>query len=90
MQAQTLWNTGFVAPRHVESSQTRDQTRVPCTGRQILIIHCTTREVPLLVLSSIFNHQPWKVVFCPWRPLISSLGREAWCTAVHGVAKSLT
>ena len=32
-------------PWHVESSQTRDRTRVPCIGRQIPI-HCTTREVP--------------------------------------------
>ena len=33
-----------VAPQHVESSQTRDWTRVPCLWRQILN-HCTTREV---------------------------------------------
>ena len=32
-----------VAPRHVESSQTRDPACVPCIGRQILT-HCTTRE----------------------------------------------
>ena len=38
------WLTGLAAPRHVESSQTRDRTHVPCTGRQILT-HCTTREV---------------------------------------------
>ena len=31
---------GSVAPRHVESSQTRDWTCVPCLGRQIPI-HCT-------------------------------------------------
>ena len=36
---------GLAPPWHVESSQTRDQTRVPCIGRQIPI-HCTTREVP--------------------------------------------
>ena len=36
--------TGFTAPRHVESSRTRDQTRVPCIGRQILI-QCTIREI---------------------------------------------
>ena len=42
-QAQQLWLTGPVAPRHVGSSQTRARTRVPCTGRQILN-HCTTRE----------------------------------------------
>ena len=42
-QAQQLWLTGPVAPRHVGSSQTRARTRVPCMGRQILN-HCATRE----------------------------------------------
>ena len=41
--------TGLVAPRHVESSLTRDRTCVPCMGRWILI-HCTTREVPYNVV----------------------------------------
>ena len=27
---------GLVAPRHVESSQARDGTRVPCVGRGVL------------------------------------------------------
>ena len=40
---------GSVAHRHVESSQTSDQTYVACIDRQILI-HCTTREVPDWVL----------------------------------------
>ena len=44
-QAQQLWLTGPVAPRHVGSSQTRARTRVPCIGRQTLN-HCTTREAP--------------------------------------------
>ena len=35
---------GLVALQHVGSSQTRDQTRVPCIGRWILN-HCATREV---------------------------------------------
>ena len=35
---------GLVTPWHVESSQTRDRTRVPSIGRRILI-HWTTREV---------------------------------------------
>ena len=40
-----LWSTwALVALWHVESSQTRDWTRVPCLGRQILN-HWTTREV---------------------------------------------
>ena len=49
-QAQQLWLTGLVAPRHVGSSQTRARTRVPCIGRQILN-HCTTREAPPLLFS---------------------------------------
>ena len=28
-----LWRTDLAAPWHVESSQTRDQTQVPCVGR---------------------------------------------------------
>ena len=43
------WLTGLVAPRHVGSSWTRAQTRVPCTGRQIHN-HCTTREAQCLFL----------------------------------------
>ena len=42
-QAQQLWVTGPVAPRHVGSSQTRARTHVPCIGRQILN-HCGIRE----------------------------------------------
>ena len=42
-QAQQLWPTGPVAPRHVGSSQTRARTRVPCTGRQTPN-NCATRE----------------------------------------------
>ena len=35
-QAQYLWRTGLVAPRHLGSSQTRDWTCVSCIGRWIL------------------------------------------------------
>ena len=48
-QAQQLWLTGLVAPRHVGSSQTRVRTRVPCIGRRILN-HCATREAPYVFL----------------------------------------
>ena len=48
-QAQQLWLTGLVAPRHVGSSRTRARTRVPCIGRQILN-HCATREARLSIL----------------------------------------
>ena len=41
IQAHYLRCSGFVAPWHVESSWTRDQTHVPCFGRQILN-HWTT------------------------------------------------
>ena len=34
-QAQWLWCTGLVALQQVESSWTRDQTRIPCIGRLI-------------------------------------------------------
>ena len=50
-QAQQLWFTGLVAPRHVGPSQTRARTRVPCIGRQILN-HCATREALAQVLIS--------------------------------------
>ena len=46
-QAQQLWLTGLVAPRHVGSSRTRAWSRVPCIGRQILN-HCATREAPVI------------------------------------------
>ena len=45
-QAQYLWLTGPVAPRHAGSSQIRARTRVPCIGRQTLN-HCATREAPV-------------------------------------------
>ena len=47
-QAQQLWLTSLVAPRHVGSSQTRARTRVPCIGRQTLN-HCATREAPISI-----------------------------------------
>ena len=37
-----VWGTGSVVPRHAESSQTKDQTYVPCFGREILN-HWTTK-----------------------------------------------
>ena len=51
-EAQQLWYTGLVAPRHVGSSQSTDQTLVPRTGRQIL--NWTTRET-LTALLLIFQ-----------------------------------
>ena len=42
--AQCLWYAGLVAPRHIESSRTRDWTCVPCIDRRILN-YWTTRKV---------------------------------------------
>ena len=42
-----LWHAGFVDPRHVGSSQTRDGTHVPFIAKWILS-HWTTRKVPQL------------------------------------------
>ena len=33
---QSLWPTGLAALQHVKSTQSRDQTPVSCTGKQIL------------------------------------------------------
>ena len=44
-----MWHTGLDAPRHVGSSQTRDQAHGPCIGRWTLN-HRTMREVPILLL----------------------------------------
>ena len=46
-QAQWLSYMGLAAPRHVGSSQTRDQTGVPCTARWIPN-HWATRETQIL------------------------------------------
>ena len=62
--APRLSRTGLVARGHVESSQTRDQTHIPCTGRCILN-HRTTREV--LDLSFKLDPAPWPWLNVSWR-----------------------
>ena len=52
---QQPWLMGLVALQHVRSSWIRDQTCVPCTGRQILN-HWTTREVPLCLFLKNSQH----------------------------------
>ena len=52
-KAQWFWHIGLVSPRHVGSSQSRDQSGVPCIARWILN-HWTTREA--LLLYSYWNH----------------------------------
>ena len=63
VQAQQLWLTGLVAPRHVGSSQTRARTRVPCIGRQILN-HCATREAPRCILVMHWDSNRQHVLHC--------------------------
>ena len=46
-----LWHSGLVAPSHVGSSRTTDQTHVLCLVRQILN-HQTTKEVPRSTLKA--------------------------------------
>ena len=41
---QELWHPGLAAPWHMDSFLTRNQTHVPCIGRQILN-HWTPKEV---------------------------------------------
>ena len=48
-QAQYLWHTSPVDPRHVGSSGTRARTHVPRIGRQTPS-HRTTREVPTFTI----------------------------------------
>ena len=78
---QYLWCPGLVSPMHVESSRPRDQTCVPCTGRQIL--HWTTlkqqqsewsreqskrRQTP-----AFYSFDIWPLLLSP-TPLSSPLG----------------
>ena len=46
---------GLVALQHVGSSQTRDQTCVPCIGR--ILNHRTTRETPYVTSLIYHRHQ---------------------------------
>ena len=62
-QAQQLWLTGLVAPRHVGSSQTRAQTRIPCIGRQTLN-HCATREALDFFYRTFFLFLIWSCRSC--------------------------
>ena len=67
--------TGLLALQHVEPSQTRDRTRVPCIGRQILI-HCTMKEVLL-----------FKVRLLIWLTISSCVGKPTGETFLTGKTK---
>ena len=64
-QVQGLWHMGLAAPRHVESSQTRGQTCVPCAGRRILI-HSPPGRSPYWSLLSVCNQLIANVFLKKW------------------------
>ena len=69
---------GLVAPWHVESSQTGDQTHVACTGRWILN-HWTPRDV---------HGEDFKGLPCPfgqqWRKRKVFRSEETACVTRRG------
>ena len=77
-QAQQLWLTGLVAPRHVGSSQTRVRTRVPRIGRQILN-HCATREAQHVSF--------WIMVFSAYMPSSGIAGSH--CSSIFSFLRNL-
>ena len=74
---------GLVAPQHMESSWTRDQTHVPHIGRQILN-HWPPREVPTVIP---FLTGSWESVMgtisCSPSILWSSPGRDTRVLCSH-------
>ena len=62
MQVQQSWLKVLVALWHVESSRTRDQTCVPCTGGRILI-HCITKEILKIILNPLVSQDLWVFYF---------------------------
>lgn len=52
-QAQPLQLEGLVAPRHVKSSWTRDQTHVPLYWQGWILIHCATRVALIPFISNL-------------------------------------
>ena len=81
LHVQQLGRTGLVASWHVGSSQSRDQTRVRCIGRQILN-HWTTREALVLSLKypgAGMDNKTWRTRVEMKSPVrLLHLGREWW------------
>ena len=72
----TRWCVGLVAPQHVESSWTRDQTHFLCIARWIPN-HWTTKEVHKKVLNS--------KIHC-WRHLCSSRCLTVSCITIQNIS----
>ena len=78
---------GFVAPRHVESSQTMVWTHVPHIGRWI-INHWITREVSpsdfFWIIVSLFRwSQSFCFIWCP--PAPGQVNQKLWNQLRHGL-----
>ena len=76
-QAQHLWLTGLAAPQHVGSSRTRDRTRVPCIGRQILN-HCVTREALFHFEDTLRGSLQLAWLGCVPTPIVRQVGPLGW------------
>ena len=61
----------LVDPQQVESSQTRDRTRVPCIGK--ILNNWTTREVSVMCLFSLEDCEPLTTLISKSRALDSVL-----------------
>ena len=65
-----LWHTGLLALRHVESSQTRDWTRVPCVVRQISNNWTTKGSLYLLLIRRGAMIVWWHIIHLYMVPLL--------------------
>ena len=73
---QELQHTDLVALQHVGSSQTRDRTHVPCTGRQIPS-QGHTREALLITIKNPFTAIPTVSGLVPWGTLKISIKKKS-------------
>ena len=100
-QAQQLWRTGLVALQHVGSSWTRDRTRIPCSGRQLLNhchqgsptqcifkVHMKVRVAMQLKLGVSSHHHLWESV--KWVPGFNprTTSHQLWSSyLIHSVSE---
>ena len=77
-----LWHTGLVAPRHVESSRTRDQTQVPCIWLMDSYPLCQQGS---LSPETLLMEMPW---ICFFDNHLSCLGRQMLPSRHSGNLKS--
>ena len=85
-----MWRKGSAALSHVESSRTRDQTCVPCIGKQVL--NHQWSFIIITIFLNIVAHGTDKALAphsgtLAWKNPVDG---EAWWAAVHGVARSRT